>query len=204
MVLGPSGSGRTTAVQTMVQAALRAKPGMRAWLFSPRRSALTRAQGLWAGVAVGAVECEEAAERLRSQVVEAGEDGASMLVVVERTQDLDNSGCEDALADLVRDLVNSEQVVVAEADSSFFNSSYGLAGVFRGGRSGVSLQPNGDDSQAFSVDYRGVSADQVLEGRGYLVARGTPELIQVAMPIPLSVNGLAHAAGGSLVSEHSG
>ncbi|HEY7718168.1 MAG TPA: FtsK/SpoIIIE domain-containing protein, partial [Pedococcus sp.] len=204
MVLGPSGSGRTTAVQTMVQAALRAKPGMRAWLFSPRRSALTRAQGLWAGVAVGAVECEEAAERLRAQVVEAGEDGASMLVVVERTQDLDNSGCEDALADLVRDLVNSEQVVVAEADSSFFNSSYGLAGVFRGGRSGVSLQPNGDDSQAFSVDYRGVSADQVLEGRGYLVARGTPELIQVAMPIPLSVNGLAHAAGGSLVSEHSG
>jgi S-DNA-T family DNA segregation ATPase FtsK/SpoIIIE len=204
MVLGPSGSGRTTTVQTMVQAALRARPGMRAWLFSPRKSALTRADGLWAGVAVGATACEEAAERLRPQVDEAGDDGASMLVVIERTQDLDNSGCEDALADLVRDLVNSEQVVVAEADSSFFNSSYGLAGVFRGGRSGISLQPNGDDSQAFSVDYRGVSAEQVLEGRGYLVTRGTPELIQVAMPVPLPGNGSGHPRMGDRIPEHTG
>ena len=67
MVLGPSGSGRTTTVQTMVQAALRARPGLDAWLFSPRSSVLTRASGLWAGVAVGADACEEAAARLRSQ-----------------------------------------------------------------------------------------------------------------------------------------
>jgi S-DNA-T family DNA segregation ATPase FtsK/SpoIIIE len=94
--------------------------------------------------------------------------------------------------------------VVAEADSSFFNSSYGLAGVFRGGRSGISLQPNGDDSQAFSVDYRGVSAEQVLEGRGYLVTRGTPELIQVAMPVPLPGNGSGHPRMGDRIPEHTG
>ena len=201
MVLGPSGSGRTTTVQTMVQAALRARPGLKAWLFSPRTSALTRAPGLWSGVAIGAEACEVAAERLRAQVVDAGEDGPSMLVVVERAQDLDNSGCEDAIADLVREAVGAEQVVIAEADSGFFNSSYGLAGGFRGGRSGISLQPNGDDSQAFSVDYRGVSTDQMLEGRGYLVARGTPELIQVAVPIPLGDKGVGIRLDGNRVPE---
>ncbi|MDF2091327.1 FtsK/SpoIIIE domain-containing protein [Knoellia sp. 3-2P3] len=204
MVLGPSGSGRTTTVLTMVQAARRARPGLQAWLFSPRKSALTRAEGLWAGVAVGADACESAAERLRAQVVDAGDDGASMLVVVERAQDLDNSGCEDAIADLVREMLGAEQVVIAEADSSFFNSSYGLAGGFRGGRSGISLQPNGDDSQAFSVDYRGVSGDQVLEGRGYLVTRGTPELVQIALPIPLGRNGIAGDLDGTRVPQHTG
>ena len=101
-------------------------------------------------------------------------------------------------------MVNSEQFVVAEADSSFFNSSYGLAGVLPRRRSGISLQPNGDDAQAFSVDYRGVSADQVLEGRGYLVTRGHPELIQVALPIPLSGNGSGHPLTGDRVPEHMG
>jgi len=152
-------------------------------------------------VAVGAEACEEAAERLRSQVVDAGDDGPSMLIVVERAQDLDNSGCEDAIADLVREAVGAEQVVIAEADSAFFNSSYGLAGGFRGGRSGISLQPNGDDSQAFSVDYRGVSTDQMLEGRGFLVTRGTPELIQVAVPISLADRGIEVQLDGNRVPE---
>jgi len=53
IVLGPSGSGRTTAVLTMAQAALRAQPGLRCWLFSPRRSVLTRATGVWTESAVG-------------------------------------------------------------------------------------------------------------------------------------------------------
>ena len=182
MVVGPSGSGRTTTVLTMAQAARRARPGLRAWLFSPRSSALTRAPGLWEDVAVGADACAEAATRLRRQLVEAGQSGASMLVVVERAQDLDNSGAEDALEELVKEAVNAEQVVIGEADLSFFYSGYGLAGSFRGGRSGMSLQPTGDDAQAFSVEYRGVTADQLLEGRGYLVTRGVPELVQVAMP----------------------
>ena len=204
LVIGPSGSGRTTTVMTMVQAARRARPGLRTWLFSPRSSVLTRAAGLWDGTAAGSGACEEEAERLRREVVEAGDDGASMLVVVERAQDLDNSGAEDALADLVKEMVNAEQAVIGEADSSFFNSGYGLAGSFRGGRSGVSLQPNGDDSQAFSVDYRGVSPEQLLEGRGFLVTRGTPELIQVAMPIPLGTNGVGGRSGGRRVPETAG
>jgi S-DNA-T family DNA segregation ATPase FtsK/SpoIIIE len=183
LVVGPSGSGRTTTVLAMVQAARRAQPGLRCWLLSPRRSKLTRAEGVWDEVGVGVGEVETLAERLLGDVSEAGEAGPDTLVVVERVQDFDGSDAEDAITDLAKELINCEQAVIAEADTSFFNSGYGLAGVLRKSRSGISLQPNGDDSSAFVADYRGVSRDQLVEGRGYLVSRGMPELVQVALPM---------------------
>jgi S-DNA-T family DNA segregation ATPase FtsK/SpoIIIE len=189
MVLGPSGSGRTTAVLTMAQAALRAQPGLRCWLFSPRRSVLTRVAGVWTENAVGVDDCRALAKRLKDEVVEAGPGGATMLVVVERAQDFDGSTAEDDLVELFKAIVNSEQCVVAEADSGFFNSNYGMSGSLKSSRSGLSLQPSGDDAAAFAADYRGVSRDQLLEGRGFLVRRGNPELLQVALPLSTSATG---------------
>jgi S-DNA-T family DNA segregation ATPase FtsK/SpoIIIE len=186
IVLGPSGSGRTTAVLTMAQAALRAQPGLRCWLFSPRRSVLTRATGVWTESAVGVDDCRALAKRLKDELVEAGPSGATVLVVVERAQDFDGSMAEDDLVELIKAVVNSEQCVVAEADSGFFNSNYGMSGALRSSRSGVSLQPSGDEASAFAADYRGVSRDQLLEGRGFLVRRGNPELLQVALPLSTS------------------
>jgi S-DNA-T family DNA segregation ATPase FtsK/SpoIIIE len=183
LVVGPSGSGRTTTVLTMVQAARRARPGLRCWLFAPRKSALSRAGDLWDEVAVGAGPTSELAVKLLGQVTEAGDAGPDTLLVVERVQDFDTTEAEDPVADLAKELVNCEQAVVAEGDTSFFNSGYGLPGVLKRSRSGISLQPNGSDSSAFQADYRGVSADQVFEGRGYLVRRGNPELVQVALPL---------------------
>jgi S-DNA-T family DNA segregation ATPase FtsK/SpoIIIE len=189
LVVGPSGSGRTTAVLTMAQAALRARPGLRCWLFSPRRSVLTRADGIWTEAAVGVDDCRELAKRLKDEVVEAGPEGATMLVVVERTQDFDGSMAEDDLVELFKSVVNSEQCIVAEADSGFFNSNYGMAGSLKSSRSGLALQPSGDEASAFTADYRGVSRDQLLEGRGFLVRRGNPELLQVALPLSTSATG---------------
>ena len=189
IVLGPSGSGRTTAVLTMAQAALRAQPGLRCWLFSPRRSVLTRATGVWTESAVGVDDCRALAKRLKDEMVEAGPSGATMLVVVERAQDFDGSMAEDDLVELLKSVVNSEQCVVAEGDSGFFNSNYGMSGALKSSRSGLSLQPSGDEASAFAADYRGVSRDQLLEGRGFLVRRGNPELLQVALPLSTSPTG---------------
>jgi S-DNA-T family DNA segregation ATPase FtsK/SpoIIIE len=193
IVIGPSGSGRTTTVLTMTQAALRAVPGLSTYLLSPRRSALTRAEGVWSEAAVGADAARDLARRLLHGVTEAGPGGATMLLVVERVQDFENSSAEDEIAELVKEFVNAEQAVVGEADASFFNSNYGLAGAFKSSRSGVALQPSGDESTAFSSDYRGVGRDQLLEGRGYVVRRGEPELMQVAMPLSHEEVGLRPA-----------
>ncbi len=183
LVVGPSGSGRTTTVLTMVQAAKRAKPGLRTYLFSPRPSALTRTEGVWTDCAVGASACQELAERLRPEITEAGPEGATVLVVVERAQDLDGTEAEDALIELTKTVVQSEQALIGEADTTFFNSNYGLPYSFKIARSGVSLQASGDESMVFASDYRGLSQSQKLDGRGYLVRRGTPELLQVALPL---------------------
>lgn len=116
-----------------------------------------------------------------------------MLLVVERVQDFESTSAEDEIAELVKEFVNAEQAVIGEADASFFNSNYGLAGSFKASRSGVALQPTGDESTAFSSDYRGVSRDQLLEGRGYIVRRGEPELMQVAMPLSQGEGGVRPA-----------
>jgi len=183
LVVGPSGSGRTTTVLTMVQAARRARPGLRTYLFAPRASVVSRAEGLWTEVAVGEQACEDLAERLVPDVPEAGPDGASVLVVVERVQDLDGTSAEDALIALTKLVVQSEQALIGEADTTFFNSNYGLPYSFKIARSGISLQSSGDEAMVFGSDYRGLSQSQRLDGRGYLVRRGVPELLQVALPL---------------------
>ena len=98
---------------------------------------LTRATGVWTENAVGVDDCRALAKRLKDEVVEAGPDGATMLVVVERTQDFDGSMAEDDLVELFKAIVNSEQCVVAEADSGFFNSNYGMSGSLKSSRSGA-------------------------------------------------------------------
>jgi S-DNA-T family DNA segregation ATPase FtsK/SpoIIIE len=148
---------------------------------------------LWSEAAVGADAARDLARRLLQGVTEAEPGGATMLLVVERVQDFENTAAEDEIAELVKEFVNAEQAVIGEADASFFNSSYGLAGAFKTSRSGVALQPSGDESTAFSSDYRGVSRDQLLEGRGYIVRRGEPELLQVAMPLSHEEVGLRPA-----------
>ena len=65
-----------------------------------------------------------------------------------------------------------------------------MSGSLKSSRWGLWLQPCGDDAAAFGADYRGVSRDQLLEGRGFLVRRGNPELLQVALPLS------AHQLGG--------
>ena len=126
-----------------------------------------------------------------------------MLLVVERTQDFESSSAEDDIADVVKEFVNLEQAVIGEADVTFFNSNYGLAGAFKASRSGVSLQPSGDESTAFSSEYRGVSREQLLEGRGYIVRRGNPELMQVAMPIS-EPEGVGPQPAESLAAQPTG
>lgn len=126
-----------------------------------------------------------------------------MLLVVERTQDFESSSAEDDIADVVKEFVNVEQAVIGEADVTFFNSNYGLAGAFKASRSGVSLQPSGDESTAFSSEYRGVSREQLLEGRGYIVRRGNPELMQVAMPLS-EPEGVGRRPAESLAAQPTG
>lgn len=187
IVVGPSGSGRTTTVLTIAQALSGTQPDSPIYLFTPRRTALSQ-NGPWAKVAIGSDQCQEVAEELTEAFEADAEHPPRVTLVIERVDELADTLAETAISAAVKAIIDSEQLCVAEGDTSFFGSSYGLGGLIRGSRSGISLQPDGMDAQAFATDYRGLPQNEMLEGRGYLIRRGRPELFQVALPNPLSDN----------------
>lgn len=188
VVIGPSGSGRTTTLLSIGQAVQRAQPDLPIYLFSPRRTALTQG-GPWTAVAIGPDQCQELAERLSEQFGAAEDAPPPACVVLERVDELADTLAESALSALVKAVIDSEQLAVGEGDTSFFGSSFGIGGLLRSTRTGMSLQPDGMDSSAFGTDYRGLPQNEMLEGRGFLVRRGKPELFQIALPIPFDSNG---------------
>jgi len=106
-----------------------------------------------------------------------------MAVVVERVDDLAGTAAESPLSGLVKACIDSDHFVVAEGETMFFSSSFGLAGLVKTSRSGLALQPEGIEGQTvFGSSFPAFNRADLPEGRGFLVARGRPELLQVALP----------------------
>ena len=84
---------------------------------------------------------------------------------------------------VVKRALDSEHLVVAEGDSGFFNSGYGMPGLLRAARSGIILHPDeGDASVIFRASFPGFNATGAPVGRGFIVQRGQQDLVQVALP----------------------
>jgi S-DNA-T family DNA segregation ATPase FtsK/SpoIIIE len=111
-----------------------------------------------------------------------GTDPGPMAVVIERVDDLAGTGAESALSSLTKACLDNGHFVVAEGDTSFFSSNFGLAGLLKTSRSGLALQPDGIEGQTvFRSTFPAVNRPDLPEGRGFLVQRGRPELLQVAL-----------------------
>jgi len=105
-----------------------------------------------------------------------------MAVVVERMDDLVGTAAEPALAGLVKACLDHDRFVVAEGEAMFFSSNFGLPGLVKTSRSGLVLQPDGIEGQTvFRTSFPAFTRD-LPRGRGFLVERGRPELLQVALP----------------------
>jgi S-DNA-T family DNA segregation ATPase FtsK/SpoIIIE len=106
-----------------------------------------------------------------------------MAVVIERLDDLAGGPAEPALSDLVKACIDGDQLVVAEGETTFFSSSFGLPGLVKTSRSGLSLQPEGIEGQTvFRSGFPAFNRADMPQGRGFLVDRGRPEMLQVALP----------------------
>jgi S-DNA-T family DNA segregation ATPase FtsK/SpoIIIE len=72
---------------------------------------------------------------------------------------------------------------VAEGETMFFSSSFGLPGMVKSSRSGLALQPEGIEGQTvFRSGFPAFNSADMPQGRGFLVQRGRPELLQVGVP----------------------
>ena len=182
VVTGPSGSGRTTSLASLARSLHRWNPAMTLYLLTARRASDLSALSEWAEVAAGPEATAALAARLQAEL-RAGTRQGAMAVVVERVDDLAGTAAESPLSGLVKACIDSDHFVVAEGETMFFSSSFGLAGLVKTSRSGLALQPEGIEGQTvFRSGFPAFDRTDLPEGRGFLMDRGRPQLLQVALP----------------------
>ncbi len=182
VVTGPSGSGRTTSLAALARSLHRWDSAMTLWFFTPKRSSELAALTEWTQVAAGMDAVVALSTRLQAELHEGGHQGP-MAVVIERVDDLVGTVAESPLSALVKACIDNQHLVAAEGEVMFFSSSFGLAALLKTSRSGLVLQPEGVEGQTvFRSTFPALSQTDLPQGRGFLVRRGRPELLQVALP----------------------
>lgn len=182
VVTGPSGSGRTTSLASLAKSLHRWSAATTLYLVTPKTSSELATLSDWAEVAAGADAVIALAVRLQAEIREGRHQGP-VAVVIERVDDLAGTSAESSLSGLVKACIDNDQFVVAEGEAAFFGSSFGLSGVLRISRSGLALQPEGIEGQTvFRSGFPLFTRADLPQGRGFLVERGRPEMLQVAMP----------------------
>ena len=182
VVTGPSGSGRTTSLASLARSLHRWDSAMRLFLVTPKRSRALALAPVWTAVATDTDAIVALAVRVQDELSEDPQAGP-LAVVVERMDDLAGTAAESALAGLVKACLDHDRFVVAEGEAMFFSSNFGLPGLVKTSRSGLVLQPDGSEGQTvFRTSFPAFSRADLPQGRGFLVERGRPELLQVALP----------------------
>jgi len=182
VVTGPSGSGRSTSLASLARSLHRWNSAMRLYLVTPRRSSELAGLPDWTEIAAGTDDIIALATRLQGELHEDAHHGP-MTVVVERMDDLAGTVAESPLSGLVKACLDHDRFVVAEGEATFFSSSFGLPGLLKTSRSGLALQPDGVEGQTvFRSSFPAFNQAGQPEGRGFLVQRGRPEMLQVALP----------------------
>lgn len=182
VVTGPAGGGRTTALASLARSLHRWNPAVTLYLLTPRRSSELAALPDWAEVAAGPEAIVALATRLHREL-QASVGKGPMAIIIERVDDLGGTAAEPPLSGLVKACLEQDCFVVAEGESMFFSSGFGLPGLLKTSRSGLALQPDGIEGQTvFRSSFPAFNRADLPEGRGFLVERGRSEMLQVALP----------------------
>ena len=182
LVTGPPGSGRSTALRTLIASARRRLPGAEFHYFGNRRSPLAAAPG-WASISLTADDVMAQAQALALRVGERPPGAPRLIVVAESVGDLVMSAAEPALQALVKACIAEEQWFVAEGEVSTVRTATGFLGLVRSSRRGLALQPDQETGGAlFNTPFPRVNRADFPEGRGFLVGAGRAEIVQVAVP----------------------
>lgn len=182
LVSGPPGSGRTTAVATVVLALGRADPTAVLVFFGSKRSPLI-GLGTWQQVGTDPAEVAEAAAKLEQMVSRDSAPGVRVAVVIEGIADFLGGPADMPLASLIKTLVNHGHLVVAEAETSALGQSWPLLNAAKSARSGLALQPEqADGLMVYKTDFPKSRRSEFPAGRGLLVENGHVRLAQIAIP----------------------
>ena len=192
LVAGPYRSGRSTALLALAESLLAGDPTLDMHLLAPRRSPLPLAP-LWAGGACGEDDCAAAAGQL-AKLVEARRKGEAelvpLIVFVDDAEELLETKAAPALEQIVRRGRDVGVCVVAAAERhSALRAFSGWLREVRKDGHGLLLAPDLEtDGELLGVRLPRRSKPSFPPGRGYLVDRGSLQLIQVALPDAVSID----------------
>lgn len=180
LLAGPPQSGRTSVLRWLATAIRRARPRARLCYLGSRRSPL-RDLALWEQAAGGPQDVAALATRLQSEAAEPPEDGQTGLVlVIEALADFLGTPAEAPLTDLIKIVKRNDHLVVAEGETSAWNSSWPLIGEIRNGRRGLALQPDQMEGDVlFRTPFPRVSRAEFPPGRGMVADRARVRRVQV-------------------------
>ena len=183
VVTGPFGSGRTTAMTTIVQSIRRSRPDLAPYLIVARRSALATVTD-WAEASRDADEAEALATRLAVALEGPIADrDTNMVIVVENIGDFEGLMAETAVARLLKAARRADVPVIAEADTVTAGSAWQIFSELKTARAGIVLQPEETDGiSLFRVQFPRVTRADFPVGRGILVTAGQLSRVQVAFP----------------------
>jgi S-DNA-T family DNA segregation ATPase FtsK/SpoIIIE len=181
LVAGPPGSGRTTALLTIV-AALRAwEQKVELHYLGNRRSPLAGLDG-WRSAATTLDEIAELAGELTARLQSDGRT-APMAVIIEGVGDLVGDVAEMPLQDLLKVCLNEGVLVVVEGETTSLGATFGLLGMAKISRTGLVFGPDqGDGSTLFKTDFPLIVRSDFPAGRALYATLGHVEVVQIATP----------------------
>ncbi|MFD1715777.1 FtsK/SpoIIIE domain-containing protein [Amnibacterium flavum] len=176
MISGPPGSGRSTALETLIRG-LAATTSTEIHYLGTARSHIGRLPQL-ASAATGVDDVQAAATTLLAAVQE-GRTGIA--VVVESLADFLSTPADAPLVALFKALKRSDNLLIAESETSTWASSWPLLLEVKSARRGIALQPDQSEGDLlFRTSFPRAKRSQFPVGRGYLVAGGKTSLVQLA------------------------
>jgi len=180
VITGPSGSGRTNALLTVVEALRRSGRQFDYHYFGTRRSPLADLD-CWATRAFAA-DAVEAADTLAADLASRSLTSPRALVVIENLGDFANGLAEASLQEVAKVCLADDHFLVGDGEASSLGTTYGLIGYAKASRSGIALQPDqSDGSSVFRTNFPRITQSEFPPGRAMVVNFGNFEVAQIAL-----------------------
>jgi S-DNA-T family DNA segregation ATPase FtsK/SpoIIIE len=178
LVAGPPASGRSTALASLAASLARFDPETRLYYLGSARSPLASSP-LWTDTALTPSEAAELAKDLAVAVADADTEGR-IAVFVESIGDFLQTPADSAIVELVRAARRSDHLVVAEAETSAWGSSWPLLGEVKNGRRGLLLQPDSIEGDLIlKTPLPRLNRSEFPPGRGMYIHKGSFTRVQI-------------------------
>jgi DNA segregation ATPase FtsK/SpoIIIE, S-DNA-T family len=178
LLAGPPGSGRTTALNTIVASLTHAEPHVARVLLSARKSQLVNRE--WAAKAEG----PEAVAALASQLNERVASGqlGRVALIVEHLSEFGAGEAEFPLSQLIKTVIREDGFVVGESETSTWGQAWALGQAFKAGRRGLLLMPGEMDGENLLGTPLGrLRRADFPPGRGFMIQSGVARKLQIAV-----------------------